>query len=247
MSMNVGLERCFAFINCQLNPGGKATYVAETDSRRFITISRQGGCGAHAVAEKLAERLQARTPPDSCPWAIFDRNLVEKVLDDHHLPKRFEKYMPEDRNLEIADVMEELFDLHPSSWTLVHKTCESILRVAQLGRCIFIGRGADLITDRLEHGFHVRLVGSVEIRIERMMSLTGLDRPAAEARIAEQDRARRRFVKKYFDEDIDNPLLYELVINTDHFSLDEVARLIAEAAFAPHVHGKISATPAVSA
>lgn len=229
MSVNVGLEKCFSFINYQLQPSGKGSYVGEGAPRWFVTISRDAGCGAHVMGEKLATLLQASEPEGQAPWTVFDRNLVEKVLEDHHLPKRFEKYMPEDRVTEIADAMEELFDLHPSAWALVHKASETMLRVAQLGRCILIGRAANIITGNLECGFHVRLIGSLEKRVEGMTQFEGLKRAAAVKRVKREDRARRRYVKKYFHEDIANPMLYHLVINTDFFSCDETAQVIATA------------------
>jgi hypothetical protein len=105
------------------------------------------------VAQKVLEVLQGNAPTDECQWTVFDRNLVEKVLEDHNLPKRLARFMPEDRILEISDTMDELFGLHPSSWTLVHKTADTILRLAELGHVIIIGRAANVITSRLDYVF----------------------------------------------------------------------------------------------
>src|SRR5512141_528358 len=119
MITQYGLERCQTFINAHLQSAGKSATAAQGGvPRRTVTISRQTGSGAHAVAEKLATCLQALSPADACPWTVFDRNLVEKVLEDHNLPRRLAQFMPEDRISEIADTMDELFGLHPPSWTL---------------------------------------------------------------------------------------------------------------------------------
>ena len=56
--------------------------------------------------------------------------------------------------------------LHPSSWTLVQQTNATILQLAQMGNVILVGRGATVITSKLNNVFHVRLVGSLEKRIE---------------------------------------------------------------------------------
>jgi len=230
MSTNVGLDKCFTFIHAQSQPGSKESPLRPAaPPRRFVTLSRQAGCGAHVTGEKLAELLQAQPPGGPCPWTVFDRNLVAQVLEDHHLPKRLEKYMPEDSTSEIADIMDEVFDLHPSSWTLVHQMSETILRLAALGNCILIGRGANVITAKLNPGFHVRLIGSLEKRAERIQHFEQLTRREALALAEQQDRARGGYVKKYFGRAIDDPLLYDLVINTDSFSCDEAAALIAQA------------------
>jgi cytidylate kinase len=43
------------------------------------------------------------------------------------------------------------------------------------------------------------------------------------------DQGRKRYVTKYYEKDIDDPLLYHLVINTDRVSYPEAARVIADA------------------
>src|SRR5215471_15101007 len=119
MNTQAGLQQCLTFINCHVQPPKApfSTYQPE-NRRRAITISRQVGSGGHSIAEKLLELLHAQQSAESCPWAIFDRNLVERVLKEHHLPDRLAKFMPEDRISEISDTMDELFGIHPPSWTL---------------------------------------------------------------------------------------------------------------------------------
>ena len=194
-----------------------------------MTISRQTGSGAHIVAEKLAANLQAHTPKDACPWTVFDRNLVEKVLEDHNLPQRLARFMPEDKVSEIADTMDELFGLHPPSWTLIRQTADTILRLEELGTVIVIGRGATVITSKLDHVFHVRLVGSLEKRIAHIQELHRLNKEAALDLIRREDRGRQRYLKEHFKADIDDPLLYHLVINTDLVPYEKAAQIIADA------------------
>ncbi len=229
MKAQPGLDRALTFISCQLQPAGEGQ-ISTKDSwpRRAVTISRQTGSGAHSVAEKLGILLQAHTPKDACPWTIFDRNLVDKVLQEHNLPERVARFMTEDRTSEIADTMEELFGLHPPSWLLVRKIAETILHLAELGNVILIGRGAAVVTAGLVHVFHVRLVSSLEKRVQRIQELNRLSREAARQLIQKEDRGRERYLKKYFTTDVDDPLLYHLTINTDLISHDQAARLIAD-------------------
>ena len=223
------MDRALTFISCQLQPAGEGQ-VSTKDSgpRRAVTISRQTGSGAHSVAEKLAVLLQAHTPKDACPWTIFDRNLVDKVVQEHNLPERVARFMAEDRTSEIADTVEELFGLHPPSWLLVRKITETILHLAELGNVILIGRGAAVVTASLGHVFHVRLVSALEKRVQRIQEVNHLSREAARQLIQKEDRGRERYLKKYFTTDVDDPLLYHLTINTDLISHDQAARLIAD-------------------
>lgn len=196
-----------------------------------VTVSRQTGSGSHVIAEKLSEYLQTHLPDNPNPWLIFDRNLAEKVLEDNNLPRHFAKYMPEDKISEIADALDEMFGLHPPFWTMRQKISETILRLATQGNVILIGRGANIITAGLRHAFHVRLVGSLEKRTEHIQNILNLNRRKAMEFIRQEDRGRRRYLKKYFGKEIDDPLLYHMVINTDSISYEKAANLIGEAIF----------------
>jgi cytidylate kinase len=222
-------ERCLDYINSQAQtPRGRAPEDA-VPRWRAVTISRQAGAGAHVVAEELIALLQVRVPSEAPPWTIFDRNLVERVLEDHDLPGKLAKFMPEDRMSNMSDTLDELFGLHPSSWTLVRKTADTILRLAELGNVVIIGRGANIITKNLDSAFHVRLVGSETKRIEHLRDYKHLSLGAASLYLRDEDLGRKRYVKKYYATDIDDPLLYHLVINTDLLSYEEAARTIGEA------------------
>jgi len=226
MEIGHDLERCHSFINCQLQPGTRREDSEEGARRPAVTLSRQTGAGGHAVAEQLLPLLEDEIPGPPA-WTIFDRNLVEKVLEDHNLPSRLARFMPEDRTWEVSDTLDELFGLHPASETLVHKTAETILHLAQLGRVILIGRGANVITARLPHLLHVRLVAPLGHRICCLQEELGLTKKQASAMIQREDAARRRYLRKYFKKDIDDPLLYHVVINTALLHPDSAARLIA--------------------
>lgn len=187
------------------------------------------------VAEKLAKYLQACSPTDGPEWTVFDRNLMEKVLEDHNLPVRLAKFLPEDRMTELQDILDELFGLRPTSWTIIHQITETLLRLAELGNVILIGRGAHVVTARLSDVFHVRLVSPLEQRIQFAHELYNMSKQRARAFCLREDLGRQRYLKKYFKADVDDPTLYHLVINTGMMSYDEAARLIAEAAIAKPV------------
>jgi hypothetical protein len=223
-------ERCKAFIDCHLQATGKTAPAAATRERwRAVTISRQTGSGAHLVGEELAQFMQRHGPQDTCPWTLFDRDLVNKVLQEHHLPERMAKFLAEDRISELQDTMDELFGLHPPSWTLVRQTAETILGLVELGRVIIVGRGSAIITRNLDYVFHVRLVASPERRLAHVQDYYKLGRKEAEAFIEREDRGRRRYLRKYFGLNIDDPLLYHMVINSDQVSYPLAARIIGEA------------------
>jgi len=229
MNTQIGLEQCRSFINCQMKPSSQQFEPSvDTGQKRAITISRQSGCGAHVIVERLIKILQEKTPSGQRPWTLFDRNLVKQVLEDHQLPKHLAAFMPEDRVSEMVNIMDELFGVHPSMWSLVEQTADTILRLADMGNVIILGRGANIITARLSHVTHVRIVSSPERRLWNMQQFEGLTQAEAAERIKREDGGRQRYVKKHFGKNVDDPLLYHVVINTDLVSFEAAARLIAD-------------------
>ncbi len=195
-----------------------------------FTLSSQTGSGALVIAEGLAARLQAQTQAPPPGWRVFARSLIEKVLEEQRLPARLARFLPEDAHNTVDDVLDELFGLHPSSWEITQKTAHTILKLAQVGRVILVGWGAHVITRHLTNVFHVRLVGSLEQRLERIQQRERLDRKRALAFIQRQDRGRERYLDRYFSQQLSEPLLYHLTINTDRFSHEDTINLIAETA-----------------
>jgi cytidylate kinase len=98
-----------------------------------------------------------------------------------------------------------------------------------MGNAIIVGRAAAVVTQRLPGGIHVRLIGSPEIRLKRMMRFYRLDEAAAREALKTKDAGRRAYVRKYFGKDVDDPLLYHVTVNTDRVPVTAVARLIAAA------------------
>ncbi len=218
-----------SYIACQAQCFERAQQMEQKKLAPFITISRQAGAGGITVGEKLVTYLQKHDQKALCPWTLFDRNLISTVLGEHNLPQEFAKFMPEDKVSEVRDMMEELFGLHPSEWALVHKTTQTILHLAQMGNVILVGRGANVITMKfLSTGFHVRLIGSLPMRTKHIQDYYHLKHDDAVDLIKKEDGGRKRYLKRNFDKDINDPLLYDIVINTDFVSYDDAARMIGE-------------------
>jgi cytidylate kinase len=201
-----------------------------------ITISREAGAGAVTIAQMLVERLNvaAKPPEGSTGWTVFDRNLAKQVLVDHELPPNLEQFMVEDARLPVETIVEELLGLHPTAWTLAQQTTKTILRLAGLGRVVLVGRGAEVITNRLPYVFHARLVAPLEKRIHHTAQYYNLTTADAAKLIKESDHARRRYLRRYFDADVDDPLLYDLVLNTGRLGFARAAEVLEQAVLRHH-------------
>jgi cytidylate kinase len=230
-SAETDVHRCRLWLNYQFDERNQASIA-----RRWpgpgpaVTISDQTGSGTYEIANRLAALLQAGEPNGAPPWTLFDRQLVEKILEENHLPERLAKFVPEERRSFIEDVIDDLLGLHPPLWTMVPKVVQSILYLADSGQVILVGRGAGFVTGRMPNVFHVRLMASLPKRMERVQKLENLSPKEAAKFIARRDRSRGRYVRAYVHSRLDNDLLYHMVLNTDLIPPSEAAELTAEGA-----------------
>lgn len=204
----------------ELNKKGRELFLGPC-----VTISRETGAGADKVSESLIEFLQPYLEQD-VEWAVFDKNLIEKVLQDHHLPQHLSKLMAEEKYSAVKSIMNEVLGGEPGIWSLVHKTTETILQLAQMGNVIILDRGANVIASKLENSFHVRLVAPIEERISHIQELYNLDKKEAVDLIKKEDMDRKNYVMTYFHKDISDPLQYHIVLNTGLISDNEAAQII---------------------
>lgn len=225
MSETISFDKCKSFIDCQLNAATAVPSAAH--GRPTLTLSRQTGSGGRSIADKVATLMDNHEKKKGCPWTVFDRDLVARVLEDHNLPAQIAKFMRQETTLGINAGVREILGIQPSQWTLVHYTTDTLLRLARVGGVILIGRGGSVVTRTLRNCFHVRLVAPIEKRVRHATEFYKMNESEAYEFVESEDRERRRYLKKYFAENIDNPLLYHLVINTDQMGFDGAAQLIA--------------------
>jgi hypothetical protein len=194
-----------------------------------ISVSRETGAGAQVVCNELIKILDSKSEKNGNKWTYFDRQLIEKVLEDHQLPKQLSEYMVEDKYRYLSSAVNVLLGLHPSQWSLLHKTTETLLQLARMGKVIIVGRGGNIITFKLKNAFHVRLIAPLENRIKHIMHVRKTSRQDAEAYIKKEDAARRNYLKSNFSRDIENPELYHIVLNTGLLNYEETGAVIADA------------------
>jgi cytidylate kinase len=228
------------YLGAQFSPVEKP----EIRQRPAITLSRQSGAGALTVGNLVAEHLNLDYQGDPPrPWAVFDRNLALRILQEHQLSTSMERYIPEEAKLPLTDALESVLGLHPSYWLLRQHTVDTIRRLAVQGNVILVGRGANAITAQLPHVLHVRLVAPLPDRVRNFADYHQLPQDKAERLVRETDERRRRYVRTYFEADTEDPTNYDLTINTSRSGFGLAARLIVNVLIEKLARGT-PATPA---
>lgn len=217
MHLQASLGQAEAYINVHLSRSGHGLFGKA--SGPFVTVSRESGSGGSVFARALEARLTRDLPGDPS-WTVFDRNLVETMLQSEHLSPRIARFMPEDKVSEVDASIGELLGLHPSIWNMIQRTNELMRQLARAGNAIIVGRGANCATETIPGGLHVRLVASPAHRAAYTASELGLTPEAAASHNIRTDAARRNYVRSVFATDVDRASGYDLVLNVSTIELE---------------------------
>ena len=80
-------QKSQAYISCQFQQRPIHVKEERRAGPSFVTISRQTGAYGLTIAEKLAEYLDKHDRRrQHCPWTAFDKNLIQRVIEEHNLP-----------------------------------------------------------------------------------------------------------------------------------------------------------------
>jgi len=179
----------------------------------IITISRLMGSGGIPIAQKAAEKLG---------YTLVDGDAIMEVADQYGLTME---------SLELADekpphFSEKLDIKHEIALHLIELI---ILEYALKGNVILYGRGGQDLLKGINSVLRVRIIAPFEERVERWAEREWLDPDRARMLVRRSDQQRAGFIKYYFDRDWDDPLGYDVVINTERLSEESAVRLICDA------------------
>jgi len=132
----------------------------------FVTISRQFGCVAYELAERLAARLNAGKPMK--PWEVYDRRLLEELMTRESItPDRVREMAKRTRSV-LDDIFMESIAGAPAEIDVFKRLVRTMLDIAADGHTVIVGRGAGIATKHLPGGVHVRLIAPLEWRLENL-------------------------------------------------------------------------------
>ncbi len=178
----------------------------------IITISREMGSGGIPIAHKAAEKLG---------YTLVDGEMLMKVA---------EKYGLSAEALEKADEKPPAF-VEKQDYQVevdLHQIELIILEYALKGNVIIYGRGGQDLLQEIDSVFRVRVIAPFDLRVERWAEREWLDPDLARKLVRRSDQQRAGFIKYYFDRDWEDPLGYDLIINTERMTEETAVQLICE-------------------
>jgi cytidylate kinase len=107
---------------------------------------------------------------------------------------------------------------------------EAVIRVAyKHGNVVILGRGGQAILQDKPDVLHVRLVASLDARVQRLHKQENFSLAEAQDIAVKRDQASAEYLKRFYNLDWADPTLYDLVINTTKLGLEGVTQLIVAA------------------
>ncbi len=97
------------------------------------------------------------------------------------------------------------------------------------GDKIIVGRAGQAVLHDHPHVLHVRIIAPIELRAERIAHKHHVSMEAARAQVQASDSHRKKYLKRCYQIDWNDPIHYDLLINTARVTPSEGARLIAQA------------------
>jgi len=198
----------------------------------IVTISRQMGAMGEEIAYRAGGILTEMTQGKD-PWVVVDKDLGERVIEDHHLPKRISRFFSGEQTLSIEDHLEGMLGISVPGATMIESMTRTVVQLARIGHVILVGRAAHLITAKFPRAVHVRIIGSFDRRVERIAEGKQCSRDEAATEIRRVDDQRRHFASTYFHSNLDDTEHYDMIFNTDRISVEEGAHIIAQLVSSP--------------
>ena len=193
------------------------TAVRPPDLRPVLTLSRQHGSRGRELAKVLSHELKL---------GAFDRQVIEFISRDGGVKSSVVKALDEQErsNLEVwveGMLSQRIFD----SDDYIHGLGEVIRSASMHGGILIVGRGANFFLSESQ-AYRVRIVASESVRIHNLVQAGGMSELKAREDLHRIDDERSRFVKNYFKKDIDDPTVYDLVLNIGMHTLEEAVKVI---------------------
>lgn len=186
-----------------------------------IALTQGMGSLAQDIAEQLAAELGLAT---------LQHEVAERVANKAHVSKSLINRLREGK----AGTIEKL---RADREAIAVYTHEEVLEAAARGNVVLRGWGATLLLRSVPHVPCIRIMRPFEKRVGWLMEQLGTDdRHVAEAEIRRSDEANAARMHDQFGVTWGDPVLFDLVLNTDRLSVDtcvqQIKSLVARPEFA---------------
>src|ERR671922_1068926 len=182
----------------------------------IVVVSHQKGAGGPEIGMALSQRLGYR---------YVDQELLQDAVRRYGLDEDKLSHLDESK-----PTFFERFDTETRHHITVLQT--TLLELAELDNAVFMRGGGQWLLRGVPHVLRVRVLAPFEHRVKcwirRVAAMTGEtpNQRAAADFVRRDDSEKSGRMKYLYEVDINDPMLYELMINTERISHDAAVEMI---------------------
>lgn len=195
----------------------------------IITIARQFGSGGREIGKSLAEKLDIN---------YYDKELISIAAKESGVdPEIFENVDEKATNSLLYSLSMGLYSfgngfsamgdlpMNDKLYILQHKI---IKELAKKGPCVIVGRCADYVLHDTPNTINVFIHANLEYRIQRAISVHGVDKARAEQVVTKTDKTRANYYSFYSGQKWGLAENYDLCIDSSKLTKEQVVNVIVE-------------------
>ena len=199
-----------------------------------ITINRELGSGGRTVGRKLAERLGVE---------FYDKAVIKGLEEQYHLTVEEIERLKGQKQGWWSDIKRIMFvspGIHSNYYIprkgdepdmldtdqLFEAETEILKGIAEEESCVIAGRSGFHVFNKHPNHVSILIQASLPFRLERVMRKQGLSEKEALKAINNVDQMRENYVKKHTGTSRYDTRNYDIVINADGKTEDEIVDII---------------------
>jgi cytidylate kinase len=189
----------------------------EKERISVITISREPGSGGNILAKRLSEQLE---------FDLFYQEFIHNMAEIAQVSVRLLETLDEKGVSVLEEWISSIVDrrhLWPDRY--LQHLMKIIGTIGKHGRAVIVGRGANFVLPA-DKRLSIRVIAPLETRLKNVSQAYDVAMEDAKSRILKTESDRKAFIKKYFNDDIADPLNYDLIINTGLLNIDDAANAV---------------------
>jgi cytidylate kinase len=193
-----------------------------------ISISRTLGAGGEEIAHAVAEKTGFRFVDDEIIARAAEKAGVspETIARVERSPSLIDRILKHLGSTAIEAGQGPYTPIVIQDETYEGLIAQVIREAAQVGKVVILAHGGSIALGDDPGVLRVLITGSIESRVARYSSLTGMKDAECRKAIHKSDGERADFLRRFYNVVEEQPTHYDLVINTDRISADAAASLI---------------------
>lgn len=175
----------------------------------WITISREPGSGAREVADHLRRRLG---------FEVYGRELLDRMAEGSPAARAALERVEKGPHDALREAVQMSLDrAYPGHHAYLKRLVAIGSALAARGGVVLIGRGLHFVLPP-DQGLRVRLVASLDHRVQNVMRERAISFDVAEQWIAETDRSQNELVRHMLRRDLRDVHAYDMVLDVERLT-----------------------------